>query len=129
MPGFNVTTTAGSTIKDALDFAMAQDPKDEDPGELYPVVASVAAVYGDPDGKYAAFLAKATPSYPADPYFLWSQPLSDSGWVPPTTPTTGTDTSSETSSGTATPSNSASTRSVGWLLVCALLGVTFFSRV
>lgn len=106
---------------------MAQDPKDEDPGELYPVVASVAAKYGDPNGKYAAFLANATPSYPADPYFLWSQPLSDSGWVAPTTSASAIDTSS--TSGPSTLSNGASGRSVGWLFISALLGMIFFSRV
>lgn len=46
--------------------------------ELYPNVAAVAATYGDPTGKYAAFLANADNQYPAQAYFLWDQPLSDS---------------------------------------------------
>jgi hypothetical protein len=47
--------------------------------ELYPDVAAVGAVYGDPGGKYAAFLKSKDGSYPAQPYFLWNQPFWDSG--------------------------------------------------
>ena len=61
---------------------MLQTPLDDTDGplsELYPPVAAVASIYGDPDGKYAAFLANGENTYPDDPYFLWNQPLSDSG--------------------------------------------------
>ena len=57
---------------------MTISPGDETADELYPEIAAVAAKYGDPDGKYAAFLANADNQYPAEPYFLWDQPLSDS---------------------------------------------------
>lgn len=43
--------------------------------ELYPSVAAVASTYGDPDGKYAAFLQKVEPHYAAEAFFLWDQPL------------------------------------------------------
>jgi hypothetical protein len=75
---WNKTTTNGGTIKTALDFTMTITPGDEAADELYPEIAAVAAIYGDPDGKYAAFLANADNRYPAEPYFLWDQPLSDS---------------------------------------------------
>lgn len=47
--------------------------------ELYPSVAAIASVYGDPDGKYAEFLKGVDLAYPAEPYFFWDQPLSDLG--------------------------------------------------
>jgi hypothetical protein len=72
-------TNKGGNIQAACDFAMTIAPGDEAAAELYPDVAAVAATYGDPNGKYAAFLAKADDSYPSQPYFLWNQPLSDSG--------------------------------------------------
>jgi hypothetical protein len=57
----------------------------EDPTELYPNVGAGGAVYGDHDpasgASYSSFLAGAQPNYPADPWFFWDQPLSDSGWV------------------------------------------------
>jgi hypothetical protein len=56
--------------------------------ELYPPIAAIAANYGDPDGKYAAFMANADNEYPAEPYFLLNQNFSDSG-LPAATPTAG----------------------------------------
>ena len=42
-------------------------------------------MYGDHDlssgASYSAFLANAQQNYPADPWFFWDQPLTDSGWV------------------------------------------------
>lgn len=43
--------------------------------ELYPVIAIVGAVYGDPGGKYAKELAARDPDYADDAYFLWNQPF------------------------------------------------------
>lgn len=60
---------------------MNTDPGKEEGGELLPNVAAVGAIYGDPDGKFVGFLAHADEAYPAEPYFLWNQPLSDNGWV------------------------------------------------
>jgi hypothetical protein len=89
---WNKTTTNGGTIKNALDFAMTVSPGDETASELYPNVAAVAAKYGDPDGKYAAFLANADNTYPAQPYFFWDQPLLDSNLAAATPTATGAST-------------------------------------
>lgn len=76
---WNWTGYEGAGIKAALDYAMTIPPGTENADELYQPIAGVAATYGDPDNKYANFLANADPRYPAAPYFLWSQPFSDSG--------------------------------------------------
>ncbi|KAF9224978.1 chondroitin AC/alginate lyase [Gyrodon lividus] len=76
---WNWTGYAGTGIKDALDFAMTVPPGNENAAELYQPIAGIAAQYGDPDGKYANFLASVDVDYPAAPYFLWSQPFSESG--------------------------------------------------
>lgn len=60
---------------------MGVKPGDEPAAELYMEVATIAAVYGDPNGTYAAFMKNAEVQYPSEPYFLWTQPLSDGGWV------------------------------------------------
>ena len=56
-------------------------PGEDVTDELNPNVAAAGAIYGDTDGKYASFLAHTDEAYPAEPYFLWNQPLSDGGWV------------------------------------------------
>jgi len=56
--------------------------------ELYDSIATVASKYGDPGGKYASFITKAYTDYPAEPWFFWDQPLSDSG-LAAATPTSG----------------------------------------
>jgi hypothetical protein len=70
---WNHTTLNGSTIKDALDFAMTIPPGSETASELYPNVAAVGATYGDVDGKYAVWLAAADDTYVQQPYFFWDQ--------------------------------------------------------
>ncbi|KAF8521779.1 chondroitin AC/alginate lyase [Hysterangium stoloniferum] len=76
---WNKTTKAGATIQSAVDFAMKISPNKSDEAdetrELYPSVAAVAAIYGDPKGKYTAFLAHGDPQYFGEAYFLWNQPL------------------------------------------------------
>ncbi|KZP15847.1 chondroitin AC/alginate lyase [Athelia psychrophila] len=80
---WNKTSAAGTTIKDALDMAMSVTLNATDGDgpiwELYPAIAAVGAAYGDPDNKYASFLANADNQYPAQPYFLFNQNFSDSG--------------------------------------------------
>jgi hypothetical protein len=74
---WNRTTTQGATIQTALDFAMtipASESNEED-GELYSIVSDVAAIYGDPQGKYIAYLKSGKPTYAIDASFLWDQPL------------------------------------------------------
>jgi len=60
---------------------MTVPPGNETASELYPSVGAGAAVYGDPQGTYAAFLSNAEADYPSQTWFFWDQPLSDSGWV------------------------------------------------
>ena len=64
----------GTTIQDALDWAMSADPKNENVLDIIPHVAAVAAAYGDPKGKYAAFLQKHQPDYAAQTYWYYDQP-------------------------------------------------------
>lgn len=86
--GVNVwdsVSAKGGTIQKACEYAMNYDPKNETASELFPVVAAVAAHYGDPDGKYANWLnVKTNGEYIRDASYLWTQPLSDSGRAVPT---------------------------------------------
>ncbi|KAF6758849.1 alginate lyase-domain-containing protein [Ephemerocybe angulata] len=76
---WNRTASSGAGIKAALDYAMTFSAADSDEAsyavELHPNVASVAAIYGDPDSKYATYLKKANPSFASEPYFFWNQPF------------------------------------------------------
>ncbi|KAF8058672.1 chondroitin AC/alginate lyase [Lyophyllum atratum] len=73
---WNRTTGNRTDIKTALDFALtlsaAATHEASYTAELYPSIAAVAFVYGDPDGKYAAFLTAGEPDYTAEPYYLWN---------------------------------------------------------
>lgn len=93
---WNKTTTNGGTIKAALDFTMTVQPGNETASELYPDVAAVAATYGDPNGTYAAFLANADNQYPAEAYFFWDQPFSDSNLAAATPTASGPSTPTST---------------------------------
>ncbi|VDC03199.1 unnamed protein product [Peniophora sp. CBMAI 1063] len=77
---YNITAKSGAGIKQALDFAIAQNAGEEPLGEIHPYVAFVASTYGDPDGRYAKFLESQNAQYPEEPYFFWNQPLGDSGF-------------------------------------------------
>jgi hypothetical protein len=104
-------TKLGGNIQKAVDFAMVQPLNTTDGdgplSEIYSSIAAVASVYGDPSGKYAQFLANGDSSYPSQPWFLWNQPLSDSGLAAATavvtsaapTSTTSTKASGATSTG------------------------------
>jgi hypothetical protein len=89
---WNTKTSTGATIQTAADFTMTVTLNTTDGDgpiwELYPSLAAVAANYGDPDGKYASFMAQADSSYPAEPYFLFNQYFTDSG-LAAATPTAG----------------------------------------
>lgn len=86
--GINVwdsVSNEGGTIQKACDYAMNYDPKNETVSELFPIVAAVAAHYGDPDGKYANWLnVKTNGEYISEAFYFWTQPLSDSGHAVPT---------------------------------------------
>lgn len=49
------------------------DPKSEDVREIVPHVAAIAAVYGDPTGRYARFMAKTMANYRTMPFFFYDQ--------------------------------------------------------
>ena len=99
---WNLTTSNGTTIQSALDYAMSLPAGDETASELYPQVVAVGAAYGDPAGAYAAFMAaNAGDAYPADAQFLWNQPFSDSGLVRATTATSATGGTVRSGSGAA----------------------------
>lgn len=102
---WNLTTATGGTIKAALDFTMTVPPGNETASELYPSVGAGAAVYGDPQGTYAKFLNSSEENYPAEPWFLWNQPLSDLGWVRAHAGGAGAATPSGTASGAAASSS------------------------
>ena len=77
---WNLTSNNGTTIKDALDYAITLPAGTETASELWPNVVAVGAVYGDADGAYAKWMLEhAGKFYPADAQFLWNQPFSDSG--------------------------------------------------
>ncbi|TCD62512.1 hypothetical protein EIP91_006786 [Steccherinum ochraceum] len=121
--GWNLTTKAGGTIKDALDFAITKPPTttEEDPAELYSIVNVIGSVYGDSDGSYAKWLlAHAGNSYPADASFLWNQPFSDSGIVAANLTQAGSNSSSNgsTSNGSSSANNNSQNSA-------AFLGVDF----
>ena len=108
---------------------MNTSPGREAAAELYPNVAAVGAIYGDPSGTYAGFLARVDEPYPADPFFLWNQPLSDSGWVSrnPNFGDTGsnTPTNGNTGNGTSTDgsTNDGSTSIVAGTISLATLSI------
>ncbi|KAG9094781.1 hypothetical protein FS749_011829 [Ceratobasidium sp. UAMH 11750] len=78
--GWNAKAASGAGIQAAANYAMGFMPgPGEAASELFPQIAAVAVKFGDPDGKYAAFLASKDAQYPARLWFFWDQPLSDSG--------------------------------------------------
>lgn len=63
----------GATIQNAVDYTMAINPKNEDITDIFPHVAAVAAAYGDPQGKYSAFLHSKAPGYTSQAYWFYDQ--------------------------------------------------------
>ncbi|KAJ6464037.1 chondroitin AC/alginate lyase [Mycena sanguinolenta] len=110
---WNLTTKYGATIQDALNMVMTVNPNTSGEGdavaEIYPNIAAVASTYGDPDGKYVAFLQKAFPEYAWDADFLWDQPLAGS---------------SASAANNGTPSTTGTKDASGALAVKGLDGLT-----
>lgn len=81
---WNRTAQSGVGIKAAADYAMSTTATDEEDAvtELLQPLAAVASVYGDPDGKYAAFFSRGDQKYPSRGYYLLASGLSDSGLTP-----------------------------------------------
>lgn len=97
-----------------MTFNASSSNEDGYDAELYPNVAAVAAVYGDPDGKYAQWLAGRDNTFPSQPYFLWDQPLSNAGLSAP----------SSTSTAGASPSGVGSNTSSAWGLTNGRVGLS-----
>ncbi|KAH8100627.1 chondroitin AC/alginate lyase [Cristinia sonorae] len=68
-------TKYGATIQTALDYAIAQkaDGGDDGVDDIIPHVAAVAAAYGDPKGKYKAYLQKYDSKYKSEPWYFFDQ--------------------------------------------------------
>ena len=102
-------SSANTTLQDALHFAMAQDPAVSNETdsvtvvELNPLVVAVANRFGDPDGKYMAFLNSTDPAYFAQPYYALANNLGRSGY-----PATATANLTSSSSPSATASGKIS---------------------
>jgi hypothetical protein len=121
--GWNHKTKNGSTIQTAADYTMTVPPGTEAADELWIGVAGVAAAYGDPDGKYAAFLANQSSTYPAQPFYYWDQPLSNSNLLTTTPPGPDSNGTSTTSSTTKSPAPRGASTSVASVLFVALAGL------
>ncbi|KAI0032445.1 chondroitin AC/alginate lyase [Vararia minispora EC-137] len=123
---WNRTASSGAGIQQALDYAIAQPAGEEPVLEIHPYVAGVGAIYGDPEGKYAAFIKSQNENYPEEPYFLWTQPLSDSGFALGHTTTVSNSSSSSSSSSSPLKSASRATArfenlpAVLYALACAI---------
>lgn len=63
----------GATIQTALDYAIAQNVNSEDVDDIVPHVASIAAAYGDPKGKYKAFLQSKMSNYQNEAWWFYDQ--------------------------------------------------------
>ncbi|KAK2461802.1 hypothetical protein APHAL10511_006265 [Amanita phalloides] len=74
--GLNLWTSPskyGGTIQTAVEYTMSLDPKKENGSELAPHVAAVAAAYGDPEGKYAAYLSRTMKDYRRKAFWFYDQ--------------------------------------------------------
>ena len=88
---------------------MNQTAGSEDPTELYPDVAAVAAVYGDAQGKYVEWLKEKSQSgFVSDASFLWDQPLGDAGYAAQLAQNASSATGSGTSGGSSKSGTNAS---------------------
>ena len=67
-------TKEGSTIQTAADYILSLDPGDEDVLTATPLISAVGSVYGDPDGKYAAFLQRVQANYKSKTFTFYDDP-------------------------------------------------------
>ncbi|KAF8177692.1 chondroitin AC/alginate lyase [Pholiota molesta] len=135
---WNKTTTAGATIKTALDFALtlsaAASGEAKYVEELYPNIAAVGSVYGDVGGKYVSFLKQGEAAFMGEPYILWNQPfaLDEASGKVTTTPVPSAVTQASTTkapeagkSGATSVGTSAFATVFACISVLALEGFTF----
>lgn len=123
---WNRTTKSGAGIQQACNYAMTIPATGEEDyiKELFTPLAAVASVYGDPDGKYAAFLKERDPQYPGSGYYLLAKGLSDSGLTQPTS--TGSS-GSPSPTGSSNASNGAGKLEMGAVGMIVALGAAFVS--
>ncbi|KAG6810902.1 hypothetical protein H0H92_009895 [Tricholoma furcatifolium] len=128
---WNKTTTEGATIQTALNFAMTLNASATGESayvaELYPNVAAVGATYGDPDGKYAAFLAAGEATYATEAYFLWDQPLAGGEDIQ-ASGTAGAAGATATGS-KAKANDAAASRMVNWVLGASVIATLQYTLV
>lgn len=60
-----------------MTISASASKEDNYAAELYPNIAAVASIYGDPDGKYLTFLKQAEPKFAQEAYYLWNQPFAE----------------------------------------------------
>ena len=117
---WNRTSKSGAGIQQAANYAMTLDATGEENyvQELFPPIAAIASVFGDPEGKYAAFLKSKDQSYPGSGYYLLANGLSDSGLTQPTggSSSGGSGGSSGSGSGSNSGSNAAGRTETGGLV-------------
>ncbi|ODO06432.1 hypothetical protein L198_01664 [Cryptococcus wingfieldii CBS 7118] len=81
--GWERKTNSGTGLREALEFAMQQDPEatkeDNQRKQLAPSIAAAIRKFGDPDGKYADFLYTIDPYYINQPWYALNAGISDSG--------------------------------------------------
>lgn len=81
-PGWDRKTTAGTGMLDALNFAMSKDPSATDEEhqirQLALPAAGIINHFGDPDGRYTAFLYSVDPYYINQPWFSLSEGVGSS---------------------------------------------------
>ncbi|QRW06180.1 alginate lyase [Ceratobasidium sp. AG-Ba] len=127
---WNRTSKSGAGIQQACDYAMTMPATGEEDYtlELFPPLAAVASVYGDPDGKYAKWLASKAPDYPSNAWYMLSPGLSDSGLTMPT-PSASAGTPGSTS-GSGGQNNAASGLQVGaWSMLVVSFGAVLCSMM
>jgi hypothetical protein len=57
-----------------MSISASATQEEDDEQEILPIIAAVAATYGDKNGIYLKFVKKLRPEFMEDPYVLWNQP-------------------------------------------------------
>ncbi|KAK7036182.1 chondroitin AC/alginate lyase [Favolaschia claudopus] len=114
-------TASGATIQTTIDFLMATDPnatgESDIKAEIYPNIAAIASVYGDPSGKYTGFLNGTGFAYADDPTFLWDQPLAGGDALASTNGTKGGPDNTKNAAQSSRPAEVFSVAAVSVLLI------------
>ncbi|ODN80579.1 hypothetical protein L202_02771 [Cryptococcus amylolentus CBS 6039] len=81
--GWERKTNVGTGLREALEYAMQQDPETTEEynqrKQLAPSIAAAIRKFGDPDGKYADFLYTIDPYYINQPWYALNVGINDSG--------------------------------------------------